>query len=210
MIFVADIDFAHDEFFAFYRNNDGQFSDDALQFLAELRNVQFISNVVDALSGEESYLSLRTRRPRPRPLTALVRVLDQAQVAFRQAETAAQNAATAKIDKLRVAFDKRLKAIDSEAGLDENAKAQLRAQVQRAAQRQLDTDIVSVERERDLDIRRANITRKREVESVRGRVRTLALGIPSLLLTFIALSVWTRRRRDELLTIPDARQRGNS
>ena len=89
-------------------------------------------------------------------------------------------------------------------------RSELRAQVQRAAQRQLDSDIVSVERERDLDVRRANITRRREVESVRGRVRALALGIPSLILTIIAMSVWTRRRRDELLRIPDARQKGVS
>ena len=209
VIFVADTDFAHNEFFAMYRNADDRFSDDAIRFLAQLRNVQFISNLVDSLSGEKGYLDLRTRRPKPRPLTALVKVLDEAQLAFRTAETKAQTSADEKISKLKADFEKRLSDIQNKTGLDENAKAQLRAQVQRAAQRQLDTDTVGVERERDLAIRAASIVRERQVEDVRGKVRTMALGLPSVVLAMIALFVWARRRREETLTIPSSRKRGS-
>ena len=210
VILVADTDFAHNEFFALYRNVDNRFSADAVKFLSELRNVQFISNMVDSLAGETGYLELRTRRPQARPLSELVKVLDDAQLAFRDAETKAQTSAEGKIKKLKDDFESRLKAIEGKEGLDENAKSQLRAQVQRSAQRQLDADTVAVERDRDLAIRAASIVREREVQAVRGRVRTMALGIPSAVLAIIALLVWGRRRRGELLTIPSSRQRGNS
>ncbi len=207
VIFIADTDFAHDEFFAFYRNADNRFSDDAIKFLRDLRNVQFISNAVDALSGEKGYLDLRTRRPKPRPLTALVKVLDTAQMAFRDAEQTAQTAADSQITTLKNEFQAKLRDVDKKSGLDENAKNQLRVQIQRASQRRLDGDIRSTERERDLAIRAASVIRKREVEVVRGQVRTMALGLPSAILAIIALLVWVRRRKDEALTIPSSRKR---
>ena len=107
-------------------------------------------------------------------------------------------------------FQAKLRDVDQKSGLDENAKNQLRAQIQRASQRRLDGDIRSTERERDLAIRAASVVRKREVEAVRGQVRTMALGLPSAILAVIALLVWMRRRKDEALTIPSSRKRGSA
>ena len=45
---------------------------------------------------------------------------------------------------------------------------------------------MGVERERDLAIRAASIVRERQVEGVRGKVRTMALGLPSVVLAIIA------------------------
>ena len=53
VIVIADLDFAHDQFFVFYRNVGGQFSDD-LAILSQLENIQFAANATDSLTG--SYL----------------------------------------------------------------------------------------------------------------------------------------------------------
>ena len=62
-------------------------------------------------------------------------------VVFRNAEQKAQSSADEKITSLRAEFQKSLDDVNMKTGLDENAKNQLRAQIQRTAQRRPDADI---------------------------------------------------------------------
>jgi ABC-type uncharacterized transport system involved in gliding motility auxiliary subunit len=210
VILVADTDLAHDEFFYFYRNESDMLSEDDLRFLLDLRNVQFLANAVDSLAGDEKLLTLRTRRPKRRPLEMLEQVLVQTQKALSDSEAAAKDDADAKIEKLREDFRERLDKIDERTDLDENARAQLKAQVERTAQRQLDADIEEINRQKSLKIREAKVTQQRSIEGVRDRVRSLALGLPGVLLGCLALGVFVNRRRAERQIVPRSRQRSRA
>jgi ABC-2 type transport system permease protein len=165
---------------------------------------------VDALAGDEGFLALRTRRPQRRPLEMLEQVLARTQTALSESEAAARDEADAKIQKLRSDFREGLDKIDQRTDLDENAKQQLRAQVERSSQRRLDADIEAINRQSNLKIREAKIVQQRSIEGVRDRVRSLALGLPGVILGCLALTVFVNRRRGERLIVPSSRQRSQS
>lgn len=208
VIFVADTDLAHDQFFEFYRNPDNRFGQEELKFLQDLRNVQFMGNAMDSLMGEEDFLELRTRRRQRRPLDKLEQVLAQTQKTLRDVEASAQQEAETKIQALRDDLQARLNKIRARPDLDDNARRQLVAQVQTSANRQLESDISQLNREADLKIRKAQIDQQRTFERVlNGRVRTQAMGIPAAVLALLAVGVLGLRMRGEQLHIPEARKR---
>jgi ABC-2 type transport system permease protein len=208
VIYIADVDLAHDQFFEFYRNADNRFSQDELRFLQDLRNVQFLSNAVDALAGDESFLRLRSRRAQRRPLERLDQVLAGTQKELRDVESAAQKDADAKIARLRDDIQQRLNHIRDRKDLDDQAREQLVAQVERSANRQLDKDIQDVNHEADLKTRKAQIEQQRQFEHVLNYgVRAKALGFPAVVLAALAMTVFAVRLRGERLDIPESRRR---
>ncbi len=210
VIFVADTDLAHDQFFTLYRNQDDAFSADDLKFLTNLRNVQFLGNAVDALAEDADFLELRTRRPRDRPLSRLQSELEGTLRTVSEAQAKAQTESEAKIAKLQADFEARLAKLDDTPGLDENAKKQLKEQERRSAQRQLDVDIEAIHRETEERTRAAKIEQKRAIEAARDQVRVLAMGVPAGLLALLAIAVFAHRMKGERLTVPASRQRSES
>jgi hypothetical protein len=209
VIFVADTDLAHDQFFDFYRNADNRFNQEELRFLQDLRNVQFLGNAVDALAGDEGgFLELRTRRPQRRPLDKLEQLLTRTQTALREVQSSAKQEAESKIQKLRDDIQQRLDQIRKRTDLDENAKRQLVAQVDRSANRQLETDIREINRQAELRTRRAEIDQQRAFErTLNYAVRARAMGFPTVVLAALALGVFIVRQRGERLTVPESRRR---
>ncbi|MBI3831953.1 MAG: Gldg family protein [Planctomycetes bacterium] len=207
VIVIADSDFAHDQFFQFYRNEQKRFSADALADLQTLRNVQFIANCVDVLAGDKDLVALRARQPRRRPLVAQEEVVKRTQKEKREAETKAKDEAKSMMDAKQKEFDERIKKIDEAKEYDENTKEQLKEQVRETAQRQLDVDIQDISLKQDLQIRDAKIEQQREIEKVRNTIRAGALLTPTLVLAALALGVFVNRLLGESLSIPDSRRR---
>jgi ABC-2 type transport system permease protein len=210
VILVADTDFFFDEFFMIYRNQDKRFDEDDARFLQDLRNVQFASNLVDALAGDEAFLKLRTRRPKARPLATLEELMDTTQKRLLAVEAEAKDESDTKIKKLQEDLDKRVKAVEGQEGLDDKAKGHLQASIQQSAQRQLTKAIEGINRASEAKVREAKVEQRRAVEEVRDKVRLRALGVPGAILCLLALGVWLNRRRDEKLTIPESRKRRTS
>jgi ABC-2 type transport system permease protein len=207
VIFIADTDLASDQFYEIYRNVGNEFGAEELRFLQSLGNVQFLANAIDALAGDQDFLELRTRRPQRRPLAKLEDVFNQTQAAVRQVEDSARSDAKIRIGKLQSDLDSRVQQINERKDLDENARRQLEAQVQRAAQRQLDVDRREINRQADQKIRDAEIQQQRQYEAVLNNVRLKALGVPALFLAALALTVYGVRQRGEQLVIPESRRR---
>jgi ABC-type uncharacterized transport system involved in gliding motility auxiliary subunit len=207
VVYVADTDLASDQFFELYRNPDNRFGRDELRFLQDLKNVQFLANAVDALASDQGFLELRTRRAARRPLARLEQVLASTQTELRQVEDAARQEAEDKIQVLRDDIQKRLDEIRKRQDLDENARLQLVAQVERSANRALETDVQEINRQADLKTRQAQIVQQRAFERVLNNVRFQAMGWPALVLAGLAAIVYAARHRGERLAIPESRRR---
>jgi hypothetical protein len=207
VIVIADSDFAHDQFFQFYRNEQKRFSADALADLQTLRNVQFIANCVDVLAGDKDLVALRARQPQRRPLVAQEEVVKRTQKEKREAETKAKDEAKSMMDAKQKEFNERIKKIDESKEYDENTKEQLKEQVRETAQRQLDVDIQDIKLKEDLQVRDAKIEQQREIEKVRNTIRAGAMLTPTLVLAALALGVFVNRLLGESLSIPESRRR---
>lgn len=210
VVFIADTDFCHDQFFSIYRAEDQVFSQDDLRFLRDLRNVQFVSNAVDALAEDQDFLELRTRLPRARPLTALEEVLKRTQKARTESETKAREDADEQLKERREAMEARVKEIDKRTDIDAGAKDQLKESVELNEQRKLEKFIAEINEQKERADLEAGFVQKREIDEVRNNLRWLAMGVPSLVLAFLALTVFFFRFASERLVVPENRMRGAS
>jgi len=207
VIWVADTDFAHDQFFDFYRNEDNRFGRDEMRFLQDLRNVQFIANILDALVGDVALLDLRTRLARRRPLDKLEVVLSDTQNKLREAETSAQKDNDEKIEHLRNEVNARLDKIKQREDLDEVTKRQEVAKLEKVANRQLEKDSADVTAQSDVKVRKAQADQKRAFSKEISKVRYSALGIPAAILFLLALIVLVFRVSGEQRHVPESRKR---
>jgi ABC-2 type transport system permease protein len=207
VIVIADTDLAHDQFDQFRRNLNNQLGKDEFAVLRNLRNIEFIGNAVDALSGDQDFLALRTRRPLSRPLERLDAVLMASEKMLRDTTASAEASAEEEINKARQEFQAKQDKVDSKEDLDENAKAQQKALIAQAEQRKLDARIEEISRIKDDRIRLAKSRRNADIDDNRWLVRMQAVGIPAMVMISLVLAVLLTRTRQERRHIPSSRKR---
>ncbi len=207
VIVIADVDFLFDEFFSFYRNTNGQFNEESLQFLLSLRNVQLAANAVDALFNDQAFLELRNRRPERRPLKRLEDQLLTTQDAVRRAAQTATTEAEAASKAAQKSFDDELAKIDARTDIDENAKAHAKAMSQVREQRKLDLAVTAVTEAKESRMRDAKIEQRRAIDGYRDRVKWLAIGVPAAALALLVLIVFLRKLAAESAHVPTSRKR---
>jgi ABC-2 type transport system permease protein len=209
VVAIADLDFAHDLFFQFYRNQDDQLSKDERRFLLDIRNVQFMANVVDALAGDQDFLALRRQRAQPRPLQKLedLRLVteskkhEQEEKALAEFEKAKEQAQNDMNDKLR--------KISEREDVDEGAKADLVEHARQAEQRKFDQQVAAIQTKKDKEDNKAKADQRRTIAQERRVVRWLVLFIPSAILATLVAFVFVQRLARERSHIPASRKRSN-
>ncbi len=207
VIIIADTDFATDQFFEIYRNQNNQLSSDDLAVLRNLRNVQFLANAVDTLAADQELMKLRTRRPEPRPLKRLDDLLVSADQRMRTEMAAAEQEAVDAIAKAQAEFQAKQNKVDSQSDLDENSRMQLKANIAAAEQRKLDVRIEEIKRDQDVRIAKAKGDRNQAIEDNRFVVRVQAVGIPAIIMLILVVLVSLNRLRQERRFIPSSRKR---
>lgn len=207
VIVVADTDFAINQIFDIYRNAGNQMSKDELAVIRNLRNVQFIANAVDALASDQDFLAIRTRRALARPLSRIEGVMVETdRVRREQLEVTIQKAEDL-IAKANKAYGEATAKVDTQTELDENAKEQLRADIERDANRKLQKALAQIEFEKDLASRDADIVQDRTIHRHLTQVKWFAVGIPGALMLVLVLAVASLRLRSERSHIPASRKR---
>ena len=206
---IADIDFAHDQFFAFYRNVGRQFSEE-FAILSQLENTQFAANIVDNLTGQTDFASLRTKQPQSRPLTMIKDALQVSQLEFDAIIQQKKGEADATVAELEQAFQDKLVAIDQREDLDANARNQLKAQEQQVGRRMLDQQIEQITIEVEREERRIQAQRNSKIDDVKQTIVMFAWVIPTVILLTLAIAVLSLRQQRERIEIPASRTRGQS
>jgi ABC-2 type transport system permease protein len=207
VIVVADVDCFHPAFFGIYSNRDGRFSDDQMRPLTDLRNVQFAGNAVDQLFNDKAFLDLRSRRPQRRPLERLEKSLAASQTRVAEEIDKVQSASDVDTAKIRADFDAKLRQIDENESLDENAKAQEKERATVIGQRQMDISLNDAKVQADAKISALKADQRREVRAAQDYVKMIAIGTPAVLLLALVLAVFAKRLIAERSHIPAARRR---
>lgn len=210
VVVVADVDFAHDFIYGFYRNQGGNYSRDDLVFLKDLRNVQFAMNAVDELIGENELVAVRNKIPRLRKLDALEEAFARTQAARNASIETAQKKAEDSFEEAKAKLEREVQAIEAREDLDEFTKANLIESRRRVGQTKVEATNNQANRELQQAIERAKSDQRSEIIAVRSWIRVAALAIPSVILSALALVLLLRRVIRERTNIPAARARSHA
>ena len=185
-ILVADLDMIHETFFNLREQGELDFD-----------NVTFVLNAVDSLAGDDSLVSLRTRRREFRTLERVEAIrTDLTQitlVARKQAEEAAEQ----QLAEAQKRMTTRIDEIEKKQDLDENAKAVLIETVRQSEQRKLDTQSRAITDERLRKTKDAQLDAKTKIEKTQMTIRLGAVLLPPIPAIALGAMVFIRRRARE-------------
>ncbi len=195
VVFVADMDMIANQFFAVR---------DKEILNLKVDNVTFILNAIDDLAGDESLIALRSRQGTHRTLTTIeastktlvAQKEDEAAKAGKDAKKAFEDAST----KLQEEVDK----ISNDKTLDPRTKTVMMNTAAKNKQKELDAKKESIENTKKRTIKEAEVRAEREIRTIEGSARWLAIilpPIPALLLGIFVLAVRIKDERQGI--IPD-------
>ena len=188
VLFVADVDFVSEAFFGLRRQGLSGFNFD---------NVTFALNAIDALAGDDSFVSLRKHRPAHRSLER-VEALNQEFVERRRTEQdAAEEEARVQIADAKTAFQTKLEALRSRTDLDEQTRAVMARNLETVEQRRLDVVSAGIEQRRERIVDRAETEMQMGVNKIQRRIKWLAALLPPIPPLILAVVLFVRRASRE-------------
>jgi ABC-2 type transport system permease protein len=200
-IVVSDIDLISDSFYDLRRQGGSD------KTLPNLDNITFVANCIDALAGEDAYLTLRKLRPKNRTLTYF-EALD-ARLAKQEAE-AVQTAKDQSKSELDAAKDRLNKALDELKGrtdLDRRTQAIMLQAATDRENRRLETEKQRIDDREKAATRKSKSEVKRQRDAAQRQVLNLALLLPPILPLLIGLAVFVRKVQREREGTPAQRRR---
>jgi len=200
VVLVADIDLLNE--LIFHWDEQGEVEGLGMEF--DCDNAAFVMNVVDALAGNEEFLSLRTRRPKHRELTSITERTEEARKAKNKAREDAQKRFQDEIDKIQRKFDedkaklaKKLQQGNQGEGVDFEGFLEQAEKMMEARQKEMDDQTQKLEHKRDAEIERIEIERDAEIRRVQDGYKWRAVVLPPILPLVLAIVVFITRRVKE-------------
>lgn len=197
-IYVADIDMISD--FFFQERNLGNLN-------ISFDNVTFVLNAVDSLAGDESFIELRSRRPKHRTLVRVEKQKREFLEAANRAEMEADKAADKELEDRREKLSKRVKEIEENENLDPIAKRQMLRQAQEAEQQRLNLAEAKIEQTKNDDIRKIRAKTDNQISRLESFIRLWAVWLPALPALAVGVIVFARRWVDEKTQVSSKRRR---
>ena len=197
-IVIADLDLISDTFFQLRRRPVENY--DAFNF----DNVTFILNCVDLLSGDETFLELRKKRPQFRTLTRLEQAsskfVDRAQDELKKAEADARE----QLDEAKKRLSEAVDGIRKSTEYDERTKESMVRYREKVEQDRLKVKEAEIEARKRQAIADSLAEQEQSIAGLQGMVRLAAIAIPPLPALFLGAVVYLiRSRRENLGANPD-------
>jgi ABC-2 type transport system permease protein len=197
-VYVADIDMISDFFFE--ERNLGNLD-------ITFDNVTFVLNAVDALAGDESFIDLRSRRPKHRTLVRVEQQKREFLEAANRAQREADEAAEKELEIRREQLSQRFKEIDENEQLDPIAKQQMLRQAQEAEQQRMTLAEAKIEQSKNDEIRKIDAKTNNQIRALESRIQFWAVGLPALPAVLLGVIVFAQRWRDERSNVTSTRRR---
>jgi len=151
------------------------------------------------LADDESFITLRKKRPKHRTLVAIEAQTKNFLEELQRQTKLAEDAAREKLDDAQKAFDKQVDQVKQRTDLDERTKEIMLVNLQEVAQRRLDVEKQKIEDEKLNQIREGKAESQRKTRAIENRVRYLAAALPPLPPLILGIAVFiTRLRRENL------------
>jgi ABC-2 type transport system permease protein len=190
VIAIADMDMIGEQFFQIRANKT-----EGLDF----DNIPFVLNCVDVLAGDESFVSLRKKRPKHHTLRAIERQTSRFYEELENETKVAEDEARKELDEAQKAFDKQVDQVRNNPELDERSKQVQLDNLQAVAQRRLDVKKTIIEDQKQARIRESRAKLERNTREIQNNVRFKAAALPPLPPLLLGLAVWFIRRTRENL-----------
>jgi ABC-2 type transport system permease protein len=198
VVFVADIDMLHGEFFRLREMGSVPESGVLLDF----DNVTFVLNTLDELAGDQRFIDIRKRRPMHRRLTKI----DDATAEARKETAAMRQQLQQKFDKTSRELEETIRKQEQELkkklekeGANVNL-AEIGQSVSLAlqtAQRRRDAQIETLKQERDRQINEIETKLNNQIRAIQDQYKMWAVMLPPIPPLLVALFVFLTRRSRE-------------
>lgn len=181
-IVAADADLMGEEFFDIRKRGVDNLN---------LDNVTFLLNAIDELTGEQSFITLRKRRPRHRTLEAVearTRVFEQKRDQDAQAAAAT---AERRLREAQARLDAAVAAVQAREDLDEQARQIMISNLQTAENRRLQVARTNIEDERQRALEDARAGMEAAIRRIQNTIKLLAVVLPPIpaFVLFLAMSI---------------------
>jgi len=183
-IVIADADVMGEEFFDIRKRGVENLN---------LDNVTFLLNAIDELAGEQSFISLRKRRPRHRTLEAVearTRVFEQKRDQDSQAAAAT---AERRLQEAQARLDAAVVAVQAREDLDEQARQIMISNLQTAENRRLQVARTNIDDERQRALEDARAGMEGAIRRIQSTIKLLAVVLPPIPAFFLFLVMSIRK-----------------
>jgi ABC-2 type transport system permease protein len=199
-VIVNDMDWIIPAFFAIRQSGDDQ-------VLPATQNVTLILNIIDTLAGDERFINIRKRTREHRTLTKI----DEATLKYRMAAGEQRKEFTAEFENeikdTRKRYQENIDAVDKIPGLSSTAREQMKERVRRRENDRLETQLISIDNNRNRKIKQIDYAEKQEIRGVQDLYKLYAILVPPIPPLLLALYVFFRRRGAEQEGIAKTRLR---
>ena len=198
VVFCSDIDMITDWFFL--ERNRGNLE-------VKFDNVTFVLNAVDALAGDETFISLRSRRESLRTLKFVEDRTSALRTSLNKEEKKAQEELDTRLKKAEEDLRAEIKKISEDETLDPRSKDTQLQQKEQQVSRRLKLESESLERQLNSKVRKSGLEMKREIRRIENTVRIVACIIPAILpICFGMLFLGLRNLAEQQSITPDRRK----
>lgn len=196
-IFIADVDFISEQFFEIRKQGIANMNFD---------NISFFLNCIDMLVGDESFISLRSRRVRHRTLESVENQIQDYVQERSQREQQAESEAQLALSDAQRRLEERVQEVQQRSDLDDRTKQIMARNLREVEQRKFTALQNSIEAEKESKIAASKEQMESNIRTIQSGIKTMAVLFPPIPVIIIGIMIFIRRRRREAEGTIEARR----